>query len=59
MLEQWKIGKKTDNGLILNSDLCRLYKNRSNSAKPSIPTFQYSIIPWHMIKAKPIFSGLI
>jgi hypothetical protein len=50
-MEEWNGGRmeywesKTDDGLILNSDPCRPYKNRSHSSKPSIPTFQYSIIP--------------
>jgi hypothetical protein len=64
MLECWNVGimeyweSKTDEGLILNSNPYHLYKNRPHSAKPSIPTFQYSIIPWHMFTAQPIFSDL-
>jgi hypothetical protein len=36
IMEYWE--SKTDDGLILNSDPCQLYKIRSHSAKPSIPT---------------------
>jgi hypothetical protein len=42
-LEYWEL--KTDDGLILFSDPCHSAKNRSHSAKPSVPSFQYSIIP--------------
>jgi hypothetical protein len=61
MMEWWNngiLGIETDDGLILNSDPCHLYKIRSHSAKPSIPTFQYSIIPGHRFTAQPIFSDL-
>ncbi|CAB1078616.1 hypothetical protein D1AOALGA4SA_6353 [Olavius algarvensis Delta 1 endosymbiont] len=43
MMEYWKY--KADDGLILRTDPCRPYKKRSQSTKPSIPSFQYSIIP--------------
>jgi hypothetical protein len=56
IMEYWK--SKADDGLILCSDSSHLYKNRSHSAKPSIPTFQCSIIPRHMITAQPNFSDL-
>ena len=55
-MEYWE--SKTDDGLILNSDPCHLYKIRSHSAKPSVPAFQYSIIPEHMFTAQPIASDL-
>ena len=55
-MEYWE--SKADDGLILYSDPCHPYKNRSHSAKPIIPTFQYSIIPWQMFTAQPIFSDL-
>jgi hypothetical protein len=55
-MEYWE--SKSDDGLILNSDPCHLYKIRSHSAKPSVPAFQYSIIPGHMFTAQPIFSDL-
>ena len=42
-MEYWKY--KADDGLILQTDPCHPYKNRSHSAKPSIPALQYSIIP--------------
>jgi hypothetical protein len=54
-MEYWE--SKADDGLILHSDPCHPYINRSHSDKPSIPTFQYSIIPWHMFTAQPIFSN--
>jgi hypothetical protein len=50
-MEKWNGGKmeywelKTDDGLILFSGPYHPDKNRSHSAKPSIPSFQYSIIP--------------
>jgi len=56
MMEFWE--SKADDGLILSSDPCHPYKNRSHSAKYSIPTFQYSIIPLRMFTAQPIFSDL-
>jgi len=34
------------------------HKNRSHSAKPSIPIFHYSNTPWHLILAEPLFSDL-
>ncbi|CAB1080473.1 hypothetical protein D1AOALGA4SA_8154 [Olavius algarvensis Delta 1 endosymbiont] len=43
-MEYW--GYKADDCLILQTDPCHPYKNRSNSTRPSIPTFQYSIIPF-------------
>ncbi|CAB1079295.1 hypothetical protein D1AOALGA4SA_7009 [Olavius algarvensis Delta 1 endosymbiont] len=42
-MEYWE--SKTDDGLILKTDPDHPYKNRSQSTKPSIPSFQYSIIP--------------
>jgi len=42
-MEYWEY--KADDGLILQTDPCHPYKNRSQSTRPSIPTFQYSIIP--------------
>jgi hypothetical protein len=63
-MEYWE--SKSDNGLILCSDQfqpykIQPYKNRSHSAKPSIPTFQYSIIPVALaaeFTAEPIISDL-
>jgi len=55
-MEYW--GSKADDGLILISYPCQLYKNRSHSAKPIIPTFQYSNTPWHLFTAKPINRDL-
>ncbi|CAB1081105.1 hypothetical protein D1AOALGA4SA_8764 [Olavius algarvensis Delta 1 endosymbiont] len=49
--EQWNGGRmeyweyKADGGLILQTDPCHFYKDRSHSTKPNIPAFQYSIIP--------------
>ena len=48
-MEYWE--SKADDGLILYSDPYHPYKNRSHFAILSIPTFQYSIIPWHKIMA--------
>ncbi|CAB1085715.1 hypothetical protein D1AOALGA4SA_13197 [Olavius algarvensis Delta 1 endosymbiont] len=42
-MEYWEY--KADDGLILQTDPCRPYKNRPQSTKPSIPSFQNSIIP--------------
>jgi len=42
-MEYWV--SKAGDRLILFSNLCHFYKNSSNSAKSSIPTFHYSIIP--------------
>ncbi|GEM_PF-1488125 len=42
-MEYWEY--KADDGLILLADPGRPYYNRSQSIRPSIPTFQYSIIP--------------
>ncbi len=42
-MEYWEY--KADDGLILQPNPCHPYKNRSQSTRPSIPTFQYSIIP--------------
>ncbi|CAB1082766.1 hypothetical protein D1AOALGA4SA_10365 [Olavius algarvensis Delta 1 endosymbiont] len=42
-MEYWEY--KADDGLILQTDPCHPSKNRSQSTKPSIPAFQYSIIP--------------
>jgi hypothetical protein len=55
-MEYWE--SKTDDGQILIVDLCHSYKNRSHSAKPIIPTLQYSIIPLCKITAQPIYSDL-
>jgi len=56
MMEFWE--SKADDGLILSFDPCHPYKIRSYSAKPIIPTFQYSIIPLRFFTAQPIFSDL-
>jgi hypothetical protein len=56
-MEYW--GSKADHGLILFSGPRRLYKNRPQSAKPIIPSFQYSIILQWMSTAQPIFSNLL
>ncbi|CAB1080932.1 hypothetical protein D1AOALGA4SA_8600 [Olavius algarvensis Delta 1 endosymbiont] len=37
---------KADNSLILSSDPRHPYKIKSHSVNPSIPTFQYSNIPY-------------
>jgi len=42
-MEYWEY--KADGGLILQTNPCHPYKNRSQSTTPSIPAFQYSIIP--------------
>jgi hypothetical protein len=55
-MEYWV--SKADDGLILFSEPCHPDKNRSHSAKPSIPPFQYSIIPRHMYTAEPISFDL-
>ena len=58
-MEYWEL--KTDDGLILFTDACHPYKNRSRSIKSSIPTFQYSIIPLPLaagFMAQPINSDL-
>ncbi|CAB1075061.1 hypothetical protein D1AOALGA4SA_2881 [Olavius algarvensis Delta 1 endosymbiont] len=51
-MEYWE--SKADDGLILYTDSRHPYKNRSHSINPSLPSFQYSIIPlplaadsWH------------
>jgi hypothetical protein len=44
-MEWWKdgiLGMKSGWYLVFTSDACRMYINRPHSAKPSIPTFQYS-----------------
>jgi hypothetical protein len=51
-MEYWE--SKADDGLILYTDPCHHYKNRSHSAIPSIPTFQYSIIPVPLAGGLPI-----
>jgi excinuclease ABC subunit B len=53
MVEKWNSeysGSKADDGLILFCDPSQLYKNRSHTAKPIIPTFQDSSTPWHLFK---------
>jgi hypothetical protein len=55
-MEYWV--SKPDDGQILVSDPCHLYKNGSRSAKPIIPALQYSIIPLGRVTAQPIFSDL-
>jgi hypothetical protein len=55
-MEYWVF--KADDGLILISDECHLYKNGSRTANPSILTFHYSSTPWHLIMAGPIISYL-
>ena len=59
MVEKWNIGydkRSAAGGLI--SDRSPLSKIRSHSAKPSIPTFQYSSTPWHSTVAEPVISDL-
>ncbi|CAB1084886.1 hypothetical protein D1AOALGA4SA_12392 [Olavius algarvensis Delta 1 endosymbiont] len=53
-MEYWV--SKADDGLILFSNKYHLYKNRSHSAKPSLPTFHYSIIPCPKFMIQPILS---
>jgi hypothetical protein len=55
-MEYWE--SKTDEGLILVSDPCHHLKTRSHSAKPIIPTLQYSIVPLCRVTAQPISSDL-
>ncbi len=55
-MEYWE--SKRDDGQILIADQCHAYKNRSHSAKPTIPALQYSIIPLCWVTAQPIFSDL-
>ncbi|CAB1082504.1 hypothetical protein D1AOALGA4SA_10119, partial [Olavius algarvensis Delta 1 endosymbiont] len=43
MMEYWEY--KADDGLILQTDPCHPYTIGSRCTKPSIPVFQYSIIP--------------
>jgi hypothetical protein len=49
-MEYW--GSIADDSLILFSALCHSYKNRSHTAKPSIPTFHYSNTPWHHLRQR-------
>jgi len=42
-MEYWEY--KADDGLILQTDPCHPYMSRSRCTKPSVPVFQYSIIP--------------
>jgi len=42
-MEYWEY--KADDALILQTDPCHPYTIRSRCTKPSIPVFQYSIIP--------------
>ena len=49
MLENWE--SKTEEALILISDLCHHHKIRSHSAKSITPTLQYSTIPLYRITA--------
>ncbi len=53
IMEYWVL--KTDEGLILKFNPGH-YKIRSHSAKPIIPTLQYSIIPVHSRTAQRIIS---
>ena len=55
-MEYWE--SKADEGLIYISDPYHQHKIRSHSAKPIIPTRQYSIIPHCRITAQTIFSDL-
>ncbi len=55
-MEYWE--SNTDEGLILISDPGHHHKIRSHSAKPIIPTLQYSIIPLGRVAAQPIFFNL-
>jgi hypothetical protein len=62
MVEQWNFEysvAKADYGPILFSEPCHSDKNRYHSAKPIIPSLQYSIIPRHKNTAQPIFSDLV
>jgi len=43
MMEYWE--SKADDGLILYSDPCHPYKNRSHSAKRGSSVFHHSSIP--------------
>jgi hypothetical protein len=52
---EYRVSKK-DDGQILICDPCHPYKNRSHSAKPIIPTFQYSIIPLRRNTAQPFIT---
>jgi len=52
MPEKWNIGQENmGDVLILISDHGHLDNIRSQSAKPDIPKFHYSSIPWHSITA--------
>ena len=53
-MEYWK--PKTDEGLNLVSDPGHHHKIRFRSAKPIVPTLQYSIIPLCRVTAEPVFS---
>ena len=55
-MEYW-VSEKDDDQILI-SDPCHPYKYRFHSAKPTIPTLQYSIIPLCRVTAKPIFSDL-
>jgi len=55
-MEYWV--RKADDVLILIYGQRYLYKNRSHSVKPIIPTFQYSNTSWHSISAIPA-AGLV
>jgi hypothetical protein len=55
-MEWWKdgiLGMEADDALILIFDQIHLNKIRFYSAKPIIPTFHYSSIPWSWIRAIP------
>ncbi|CAB1075187.1 hypothetical protein D1AOALGA4SA_3007 [Olavius algarvensis Delta 1 endosymbiont] len=41
-MEYWEY--KADDGLILKTDPCHPYKNRSHSSKPSIPVFHHTAL---------------
>jgi hypothetical protein len=57
MVEKWNNAyEKVDDGLISNTDRFHPCKNRSQSAKPGIPTFQYSGNPRLLILAEPFDS---
>ena len=53
-MECW--GSKADMSLILFFGMCPPYKTRSQSAKSSIPTFQYSTAPRHRSATPAIFE---
>ncbi|CAB1069191.1 hypothetical protein D1AOALGA4SA_579 [Olavius algarvensis Delta 1 endosymbiont] len=55
-MEYWEY--KADDGLILQTDPCHPYTIRFRCTKPSIPVFQYSIIPPRLQLVHGIAEGL-